>query len=68
MLKLYCGYIHTSPCMINRNWGLKRLLLQVNGHFSFPPCSEQLSEIHANEIKHAHSSVGIDIVVYPRYD
>ena len=30
-LKLYCGYKYTQPSMINRIWGLKQLLLQVNG-------------------------------------
>ena len=24
-LKLYCGYLYTRPCMINRIWGLKQL-------------------------------------------
>ena len=31
-LKLYCGCKYTRPCIINRIWGLKQLLLQVNGH------------------------------------
>ena len=34
-LKLYCGYLYTRPCMINRIWGLKQLWLQVNGHAWF---------------------------------
>ena len=32
LLKLYCRYEYTKPCMINRFWGLKQLRLQVNGH------------------------------------
>ena len=35
ILKLYCGYLYTRPCMINRIWGLKQLWLQVNGHAWF---------------------------------
>ena len=33
VLKLYCGYKYTRPCMINRIWGLKQLWLQMNGRF-----------------------------------
>ena len=32
ILKLYCRYLYTWPCMINHIWGLKQLWLQVNGH------------------------------------
>ena len=35
MLKLYCGYKYTRPCMINRIWGLKQLWLQVDGPVGF---------------------------------
>ena len=35
VLKLYCRYLYTSPCMINHIWGLKQLWLQVNGHAWF---------------------------------
>ena len=35
ILKLYCGYLYTRPCMINRIWGIKQLWLQVNGHAWF---------------------------------
>ena len=35
MLKLYCRYLYTRPCMINHIWGLKQLWLQVNGHAWF---------------------------------
>ena len=41
ILKLYCGYLYTRPCMINCIWGLKQLWLQVNGHAWF-----HLHEIH----------------------
>ena len=34
-LKLYCGYLYTRPCMINRILGLKQLWLQVNGRAWF---------------------------------
>ena len=34
-LKLYCGFIYTRPCKINRILGLKQLWLQVNGHAWF---------------------------------
>ena len=35
VLKLYCRYLYTRPCMINHIWGLKQLWLQVNGHAWF---------------------------------
>ena len=35
ILKLYCRYLYTRPCMINHIWGLKQLWLQVNGHAWF---------------------------------
>ena len=35
ILKLYCRYLYTRPCMINHIWGLKQLLLQVKGHAWF---------------------------------
>ena len=35
LLKLYCRYLYTRPCMINHIWGLKQLWLQVNGHAWF---------------------------------
>ena len=35
LLKLYCRYLYTWPCMINHIWGLKQLWLQVNGHAWF---------------------------------
>ena len=41
LLKLYCGYLYTRPCMIICIWGLKQLWLQVNGHAWF-----HLHEIH----------------------
>ena len=41
VLKLYCGYLYTRPCMINCIWGLKQLWLQVNGHAWF-----HLHEVH----------------------
>ena len=25
ILKIYCGYKYTRPCMINRIWGLEQL-------------------------------------------
>ena len=35
ILKLYCRYLYTRPCMKNHIWGLKQLWLQVNGHAWF---------------------------------
>ena len=35
VLKLYCRYLYTRPCMTNHIWGLKQLWLQVNGHAWF---------------------------------
>ena len=35
LLKLYCRYLYTRPCMLNHIWGLKQLWLQVNGHAWF---------------------------------
>ena len=35
LLKLYCRYLYTRPCMINHIWSLKQLWLQVNGHAWF---------------------------------
>ena len=35
VLKLYCRYLYTRPCLINHIWGLKQLWLQVNGHAWF---------------------------------
>ena len=35
LLKLYCRYLYTRPCLINHIWGLKQLWLQVNGHAWF---------------------------------
>ena len=35
ILKLYCRYLYTRPCMINHIWGLKQLWLQMNGHAWF---------------------------------
>ena len=34
-IKVYCRYEYTKPCIINHIWGLKQLLLQVNGHAWF---------------------------------
>ena len=35
ILKLYCGYKYTRPCMINRIWGLKTTMTTGDGHAWF---------------------------------